>query len=97
MEIKCTPQELKELIENKKTPVEGTTDVSVKLDGKASKTLRETSKLLLKMKLVYFCIPSLVNEKSTDLSSPTIFSQSSLLIEDMKSLKVFSIIITTFQ
>ena len=33
MEIKCTPQELKELIENKKTPVEGTTDVSVKLDG----------------------------------------------------------------
>lgn len=34
MEIKCTPQELKELIENKETPVEGTTDVSVKLDGK---------------------------------------------------------------
>ena len=27
MKIECTPQELKELIENKKTPVAGTTDV----------------------------------------------------------------------
>lgn len=28
MKIECTPQELKELIENKKTPVAGTTDVN---------------------------------------------------------------------
>ena len=34
MEIKCTPQELKELL-NKKTPVAGTTDVrTVVIDGK---------------------------------------------------------------
>ena len=33
MDIKCTPQELKELIENKRTPVAGTTDVNVKLNG----------------------------------------------------------------
>lgn len=33
MEIKCSPQELKELIENKKvTPVAGTTDVTIRLD-----------------------------------------------------------------
>ena len=35
MKIECTPQELKELIESKKeTPVAGTTDVTIKLDGK---------------------------------------------------------------
>ena len=28
MKIECTPQELKELIENKKTPAAGTTDVN---------------------------------------------------------------------
>lgn len=33
MEIKCTVEEFKELIKN--TPVAGTTDVTVKLDGKA--------------------------------------------------------------
>lgn len=34
MEIKCTSQELIELIENKKeTPVAGTTDVPIRLDG----------------------------------------------------------------
>lgn len=33
MEIKCTVQELRELIENKKeTPVAGTTDVIVRID-----------------------------------------------------------------
>ena len=33
MKIECTVEELKELIK-KETPVEGTTDVSVKLNGK---------------------------------------------------------------
>lgn len=33
MEIKCTPQEVKELIQ-KETPVAGTTDVKITLDGK---------------------------------------------------------------
>lgn len=34
MEIKCTVQEFKELIGEKETPVAGTTDVKVELDGK---------------------------------------------------------------
>lgn len=33
MEIKCTPQELKELL-NKETPVDKATDVIIELDGK---------------------------------------------------------------
>lgn len=33
MEIECTVKELKELI-SKETPVAGTTDVNIKLDGK---------------------------------------------------------------
>lgn len=43
MEIKCTPQELKELLK-KETPATGTTDVY--LEGELLQTLQETPKMI---------------------------------------------------